>query len=184
MKAKLAVPVVLLSLALAGCGQSGRAGPVAPGSNAGPSSPVTQPSDSPPPPPTVAAQAPPPKFGQTWTWPDGLSVTVTPPTKFAPSGTAAGVQGKSAAVVFTVTLVNHTDRSFDPEGLFTSMQAGQAEGSRIFDSGNTVLGVDPRTPVLPGRQVVFRQAYAVDVVTDLVVAVESGGGRDQVLFTN
>lgn len=109
-------------------------------------------------------------FGEAWEYTNGLAVTVSPPEPFQASETAAGAEGYPAQVSFDVTIVNGSVASYDPSLAYITVAGGNTEGSEIFDFDNGVGG-PPMTVVLPGREVTWEAAFAVDDATDLVVQV-------------
>ncbi len=123
-----------------------------------------------------------PVFGQTYEWEDGLAVSVSPPTPFTPSDTAA-FDPAPTFVSFEIKIVNGTSEIFDPLLFSTTMQSGNTEASQVFDSEQGVGG-SPSTPVLPGREVVFRQAYGVNDPADLVMQVSPSFDHDPAIFTS
>lgn len=140
--------------------------------------------------PAPAAETPTPtptddgtaKFGKTYTWTDGLSVTVTTPKAYKPGEYAAGADQFKSSVVFTVTVVNKTGKPYDPSIFMLSMQSGNEEASQIFDSQNN-LGGSPSTKILNGREAKFKAAFNVANPKDLVLEVTPGFEYDSVIFT-
>ena len=66
-------------------------------------------------------------FGSAYTWDDGLSVEVVAPKAFTPSEYAAGTEGYSQFVRFTVRIVNGTSENWDPS-LLRDAPVGQPGG--------------------------------------------------------
>ncbi len=113
------------------------------------------------------------EFGETATYPNGLSISVSEPTAYTPSEYAFGHEGYSSSVQFTVKIVNKTGSRFDPSMVYMSMQSGNTEGEEIFDDENGFDGA-PSTTVLDGRETTFPVAFGVDDRDDLVLEVDSG----------
>lgn len=122
------------------------------------------------------------KFGETAAYDDGLSVTVSKPTDFTPSGSASGHEGFPSSVQFTVKVVNKTGAPFDPTLMFLSMQSGNTEAGQIFDFGKGMEG-SPNTTVLDGRETTFPVAFGVQDPSDLVLEVNTGDwSKDATIF--
>jgi predicted small secreted protein len=123
-----------------------------------------------------------PKFGDTYTWEDGLQVTISKPKPFEPSEFAAAEKA-AAYVAFNVTIVNGTDANYDPTLFSTTMQSGNEEAAEVFDTENGFEG-SPLTAVLPGRESKFKIGYGVSKPDDLVMDVSPGFEYESVIFTN
>lgn len=124
------------------------------------------------------------KFGKTFTWDDGLAVTVTAPKKFKPSEYAAMDPGKGTPVLMQVTIKNGSKKPFDA-GVFTStVQSNEEEASTIFDSSQKIEGA-PSTKLLAGKTVKFKIAYKVLNPKDIVMEVSPDFlEHDAVIFTS
>lgn len=174
---KNALAVVALcagTSALAACG-GGNGGEV----TSDPGSGVNRPADS-----TAATPAPAnPTFGQAYTFENGLAVTVGAPQPYTPSPSAAGADASLQAVVFDITLVNGSPENYETMVFATTLQSGNREASKIFDSANGVGG-SPNTPTLPGRESAFRVAYAVTDPADIVMQVSPGFDYKKIIFTS
>lgn len=132
----------------------------------------------------AAAEPTNPTFGQTWTWDDGLAITVSAPTEYAATEYAAGTVDGQSNIAFTVTVTNGTDE--DISALFMTVQvvSGGKEGSQIFD---TEGGSDiPTADILPGETLSWTQAFSVVDPADIRVSVENSLDFDSeaVHFTN
>lgn len=122
------------------------------------------------------------EFGETASYPDGLSITVSEPKDYTPSSTSFGSEGYPNSVQFTVKIVNKTGNSFDPSLLYASIQSGNTEGEQIFDSAKGMEGA-PSTTVLDGRESTFPIAFGVQDPTDLVLEINTGDWeRDSTIF--
>jgi hypothetical protein len=122
-------------------------------------------------------------FGQAFTYSDGLSVTVGPPTPYQPSDTSAGAEGAAAVVSFDVTIVNGTPKPYDPAGVYITMQSANTEATEVYDSENGLNG-SPSTTLLPGREAKYRVGYGVADPADLVMEVAPGFEYEAAIFTN
>ncbi|MEJ2862746.1 DUF4190 domain-containing protein [Actinomycetospora flava] len=95
-------------------------------------------------------------FGQTFTYADGLAVTVSEPTSYDPSSYAAG-NTNPHALKMTVRVTNNTGAAFDPTLLTVSMTTGGAPASQIFD---TEMGMAPQNQLQPGRSMTYDVAFS------------------------
>lgn len=107
-------------------------------------------------------------FGSSWTWDDGLAITVSKPKDYKPSE-YAGQEGYTKYVMFDVTLVNKSSKAWDPSLFFATLQSGNEEAPEIYDSAK--LKDRPSTKLLKGREVTFQIAFAVKDPKDLVLEV-------------
>lgn len=105
-------------------------------------------------------------FGQTFTWEDGLAVTVTTPAAYTPSE-GREVAGANAYLRLTITIKNGTSAEFDPALAIDRMQSGSTEAESIIDSPQGITG-GPSITLLPGRDIVYDVAYGVEDPADLV----------------
>jgi hypothetical protein len=146
---------------LAACSTTGGVSDAKAGSNADP------PADAPTAESTPAPTADPlPLFGQTYTWEDGIAVTVSKPHAYQPTEYAIGT-GKTN-VRFTVTIVNGSKRGYHPEETMLSLQSGNREATEIYD--DRIIGI-MGTVLLPGREGKYDVAYGMRAATDLVMEV-------------
>lgn len=95
-------------------------------------------------------------FGQTFTYADGLAVTVDRPTPYDPSSYAAGNTNPHAFGV-TVRVTNNTGRAFDPTLLSVAMSTAGAPASQVFDSE---MGLPPQNQLQPGRSLTYDVAFS------------------------
>lgn len=124
-----------------------------------------------------------PHFGQTYTYSDGLIITVTPPAPFTPSASAAGLLPGNQTVAVNVSITNGTGQNYIP-GLFNVVaQSGTAQASEVFDSAQNILGA-PTGAILPGRTVAFTAVFSVMNPGDVVVQVTPGLSHVPVIFTD
>lgn len=125
-------------------------------------------------------------FGQTFTWNDGLSVTLSKPREFKPSPyahvrSAHGRMGKTFLVV-TVEVVNHTGHAFDPRWFVASLPPGSPAGT-VSDK-DKAIGAQPRTKLMDGREATWRLGYAVVNPDHLILEVSPGLERQPVTYTS
>jgi hypothetical protein len=132
-------------------------------------------------PPTAPAN---PTFGETYTYENGLAVTVSPPQPYAPSDSAAvGDPAPPNFVAFDITVTNGTQANYDPAMFTATMQSGSTEGQQVFDSANGIGGT-PTTTLLPGRESQFRMAFGATDPNDLVLEVAPGFEYESAIFTS
>lgn len=122
-------------------------------------------------------------FGKSYTWDDGVSVTVGKPKKFEPSEYASAEKAKGY-LKFTVTVVNESNKSLDLGLTYITVQSSNKEAEPVFDSVNG-LGSTPDTKVLKGRESEFGVGFGVadpkDVVMEL--ALQDDFERPSLLYT-
>jgi len=135
----------------------------------------------------VTAEEPPastnPKFGETFTYEDGLSVTVGAPEPYTPSEYAA--KGNEPSFLrFQITVVNGTAENYDPALFYVTMQSGNVESQEVYDSENGING-SPTTAILPGREGTWPVVFGVMDPADLVMQVKPdlGISMEPVIFT-
>lgn len=121
-------------------------------------------------------------FGESYTYEDGLTVTLSPPAPFKPSYKEV-VTGDGQPIQFEVTIVNNTGAPFDPSGVYTTVQSGNEEGEELFD---TEAGLDgsPTTTLLDGRESKFKIGYAVKDPADLVLQMTPSYDYEDVIYTS
>jgi hypothetical protein len=125
-----------------------------------------------------------PKFGETYTYEDGLAVTVSPPQPYTPSEWAfVGEPRPPAFIVFDVKIVNGTQQNYDPVIFSVTMQSANVEEEQVFDSADGIEG-SPSTVLLPGRESVFRIAFGATNPNDLVMEVSPSFEHQSVIFTS
>ena len=196
MRMPFPVAAAAVMFALAGCSSNPSTGPVAPESGpnrpASSSAPATTTATQGPA-PTSAAPAPPPvptlnqnatdKLGSTHKWQNGVSVAVGKPTEFEPSSSAVGTDPGKMYVLITFTVVNGSDKEYDPTDFQASVQSGDTEAEHVYDSAKGDLGA-PSTQILMGRETKFSLAFAVPDPADLTVLVAPGLDYESVPFTS
>lgn len=110
------------------------------------------------------------KWGDTYSWQDGLQATVGKPTKFKANEYASGAEDpKAKTVKVKVTLANQTGSSFDPSlGSLTASADGE-ECESVFDSENKLEGT-PQSTIRKGRKLSFTYGFACTSTADLQIA--------------
>ena len=151
--------------------------------------PSSQPTASPHPPPSsepTESEKPERKtlpFGKSYTWDDGVTVTVGKPQKFKPSAYTV-VDKTKRYLRFSVAVVNKSSKPIDLGLAYISVQSGNKQASEVFDSGTSLRG-PPDTKVLKGRTSQFEVGFAVTDPKDVVmeVALHEDVERPTVLYS-
>jgi hypothetical protein len=122
-------------------------------------------------------------FGKSYTWGDGVSVTVGRPTKFKPSAFAV-VEKSKRYLKFTVTVVNKSNKPIDLGLTYISVQSGNEQAREVFDSMSGLTG-PPDTKVLKGRESEFDAGFGVADPKDLVleIALHDNSVRPSLLYS-
>jgi hypothetical protein len=122
-------------------------------------------------------------FGKSYTWDDGVSVTVGKPKKFKPSETAAAEKA-NAYLRFTATVVNKSDKPLELGLTYITVQSSNKEAAQIFDSEEG-LESTPDTKLLKGRESEFDVGFGVADPKDLVleIALHDNSVRPSLLYS-
>ncbi|MEN3121152.1 hypothetical protein [Janibacter sp. LM] len=120
------------------------------------------------------------KLGSSFTYSDGLQLTLSKPTQFTPSEWAA--PSSDPGLIFTVTMMNGTGAKFDPTLNSITAQIGNEEAEQIFDSENGLDG-GPSTSILPGREVTYKAAFVGTDTKNLVVEIAPDWDHGALTFT-
>ncbi len=123
-----------------------------------------------------------PAFGDTYTYPSGLSVKVGKPEEFTPSEYA--LKGEGTHLKFDITLTNETGEEYDPVLFYASASSGDEESEQIFD-GET-LGDMPSTTILEGKKAKFSVGFSVLDPADITMEISPSFSFEEgsVIFTN
>jgi hypothetical protein len=122
-------------------------------------------------------------FGKSYTWRDGVSVTVGRPMKFKPSAYAV-VEKSKRYLKFTVTVVNKSNKPIDLGLTYISVKSGSEEAREVFDSISGLRG-PPVAKVLKGRESEFDAGFGVADPKDLVleIALHDNSVRPSLLYS-
>lgn len=123
------------------------------------------------------------KLGDTVTFDDGLSLSVSLPSAYTPTPEAAGVVPGKPAVAFEFIITNNTSEAFDPSLVMISSASSGSEAKGIFDNENGI-GFPPVTSVAPGQTIKWQQAWSVDDINDITLDAEVGFTHNKQLFTS
>ena len=152
--------VLLAGLTLAGCAQTGGT-TISKDAAAAPA-------------PAAEAQAQPDvtPFGGTFTYEDGIAVTVAAPVPFTPSQYAAGATHPNN-VAITFTVVNGTAETLELLAM-PEVTSGGVKGESITDLSNDTVVLEPfggNADVLPGQSFSWTMAYSLKDVADVTVSI-------------
>jgi uncharacterized protein affecting Mg2+/Co2+ transport len=141
----------------------------------GATTPAAAPAPSPAAPATSAVA-----FGQTFTYADGLAVTVGAPTSYDPASYAAGHTNPHAYAV-TVRVTNDTGAAFDPTLMRVLMTTDGAPASQVFDGES---GLPPQSRLQPGRSLTYEVAFSTTTDSgEAQVDVVPSFSHDHAVFT-
>lgn len=132
-----------------------------------------------------ASQEPPalPTFGETITFSDGLSLSVSTPSDYVPSDTSVGAVEGQASVVYEFVITNGTAENFDPTLVLATASSAGTEAEGIFDVGNNI-GFPPNTAVIPGATIKWQQAFSVADPANVTMEVTVGFTHDPAIFVS
>ena len=127
-----------------------------------------------------------PTFGDTYTWPDGLSITISQPEEFTPSEYMCDIYDLEAGtpIKFIVTATNGTDTDLEAFGIDTQMSSGGKQSEAIFDSE---AGIDmPTVTILPGNSLEWNIGFIVADPSNMQLSVSDVMNFDseKIHFTN
>ena len=127
-----------------------------------------------------------PTFGDTYTWPDGLSITISQPEEFTPSEYMGDIYDLEAGtpIKFIVTATNGTDTDLEAFGIDTQMSSGGKQSEAIFDSE---AGIDmPTVTILPGNSLEWNIGFIVADPSNMQLSVSDVMNFDseKIHFTN
>jgi len=118
-------------------------------------------------------------FGDTFTYDDGMAVTVSAPEAYTPGEYSSGAD-QAATVVFSVTIENGTDANFAPMPYETATSGG-VEASKVFDSD---IENSPTTVVPAGQTITYRVVFSVADADQIVFQMSPSFDYDDVVFTS
>lgn len=136
---------------------------------------ATTPEETKPEPPAI------PVFGETVTYSDGKSISVSTPAAFTPSETAMGMVEGQSYVVFEFVITNNTTENFEPTLVMATASSAGVEAEAIFDAEKQI-GFPPTTTVLPGGTIKWQQAWSVTDPNNITMEVPVDFTNDPALF--
>lgn len=110
-------------------------------------------------------------FTETYTYADGLAITVSAPQEYTPSEYAVGVDGDGTPVTFDITIENGTGEVFDPALMYPVVASGGSESEAVYDDGIDML---PSSKIQPDKSLSYTVAYMVADTGDVQVELEPG----------
>lgn len=119
-------------------------------------------------------------FGQTRTYEDGVSLTVSEPEQVRP-GPYAYPENLTEASVFEVTIVNGGESALDASFTMATVQSGNTEAEEVYDDGYEGA---PETAILPGREATFKVMFATADPSDIVFQMAPSWDHHEAIFTN
>lgn len=122
-----------------------------------------------------------PKLGETYTWEDGLKVTVSQPKQYKPSASAEN-RVTAKARVFTITVNNGTEKGLIPGGIQISVTSGGSEASQVLDKGLWLES--SKKKIEPGETFTYKMAYEIKNPKDIKMSFSPGVQYDTKSFTS
>lgn len=117
-------------------------------------------------------------FGETVTYEDGVSVSVSVPEAYIPTDSAAGTSDGDSNVIFTITVANGSKDSVDVAGWPTVISGGQ-KGSAIIDD---IVGNHHAEEIKPGKSTSWKEAFSVKDASDISLSYSAGVDKKDVAF--
>lgn len=127
-----------------------------------------------------------PGFGDTYTYDDGLAVTISQPEEFTPDEWAVFGEGFDHHVRMDVTVENGTGEDYDPDLSHISASSAGQEAEAVFDDANDLSG-PPATVLLDGQSSTYAVGFSVNDPGDLTVEysdLDFEVLRDSVVFVS
>jgi len=121
-------------------------------------------------------------FGETVTWDNNVSLSVSVPAPYTPSDYAAGAVEGHSTVLFEFVLSNNSDENYEPL-VYGTATSGGVEAPGVFDTAEGI-GFPPTTVLLPGQTIKWLQAYSVLDAANITMQVSAGFTYDDAIFTN
>ncbi len=130
--------------------------------------------------PTTPAANSPARFGTTHRWSDGVTVKVTKPVPFWPSGWVREVNTFTHFMVVMVTIKNGSGAAVDLADLQVLGRSAGADADPVHDPGK--VGPAPPARVSSGKSAAFRLAMGVKKPGNLQVRVILTPSRTAAVF--
>lgn len=121
-------------------------------------------------------------FGQTYTYDDGLKLTVAAPVPYTPSQSSAGAVAGQTNLKFHYTIFNGTKEPYDPTLVQGQLNSGGSAASSITDIEQNIF-LAPQGSLLPGQQIGWDEAFSVANPDDLTMTVTLDFSHKDALFT-
>ncbi len=107
-------------------------------------------------------------FGDTWTFSNGLQITVGETSPYELTEDDFMMEDFEAGVQFDVTVVNDTGEGYDASGLYMEMASDGLRGEEIYSEE---LDTD-RTIIRPGSDQTYRVGFGVSDSEDLILEID------------
>lgn len=120
-------------------------------------------------------------FGDTITYPDGLTLTVSTPQRFTPTPDAFTTSKATVFIRVQITLTNDTKLIIQTKPLTRSMTSAGTDIT-TDDVYDAPAGTWPDAPVLPGKHLTWVKAWGVPDPTSLQLTMTLPG-HPQTIFT-
>jgi len=122
-------------------------------------------------------------FGKSYTWDDGVTLTVSKGKNFKPSDYSA-VEGANAYRRYTITVVNKSTKPLDLNLTYITVQSNNKEAEQVFDSANDLEG-SPSTKLLKGRESEWNVGFGVANSDDVVmeIALQDNFERPSLIYS-
>ena len=126
-----------------------------------------------------------PTLGDTWTYSDGLGVTISQPKVFTPSQDSFGGENSNHHVKLQVTIQNGTGQDFDPSMVYITASSGGSEADEILDFDEGLEGA-PMTTLLDGQNTTYEIGFGVNDPADITVEFTDMNdfNRDTTIFVS
>lgn len=125
-------------------------------------------------------------FGETHTYDDGITVTISEPQQFELSEIAS-LEGDIRAhqIAFEVTVTNNSSETFQPEP-YPEVTSDGSTATLIHDVENPFgdFSFSSGTPLDPGESRTYLHGYSVDSMDSITVELSPTWQHDDVRFTN
>lgn len=123
-----------------------------------------------------------PTFGETYTWDDGLAITISAVEPYEPSEHAAGLEEGQTPVRFTVTVTNGTTEDIEAMMFGITVSSAGKEASQVIDLDWST----PTSTILPGNSLEWVETFGVADPANMQVTANYAidFNRDKVHFTN
>lgn len=123
------------------------------------------------------------EFGDTFTYPDGLSITFSGPQEFDLSEFAVADTGYAHHVVFDITVDNGTDTQFNPRVFITEGFSGDREASQFFDFPGGI-GAAPDVNIPSGSSLTWQIGFDIEDLDDITLTASPDFERDATSFSS
>jgi len=121
-------------------------------------------------------------FGETVTWDNNVSLSVSVPAPYTPTEYAAGTVEGQSVVAFEFVLTNNSGENYEPF-VYGTATSGGVEAPGVFDTSNG-MSLPPTTVLLDGQTIKWTQAFSVADPANITMQVSAGFEYDDAIYTN